>query len=73
MSLCNSGRGTLLSPRNLDLGTTLPINENGDVPICIHVGKNIGTGNPVIVFIAIVKALLFQEISTMTFNFDWFT
>ena len=24
----------------------LPINENSDVPIYIHVGKNIGTGNP---------------------------
>ena len=53
----------------------LPINENGDVPLYINVGKNIGTGITMIVFIAInfVNTLLFREISTFTFYFDWFT
>ena len=33
MSLRNSGRGTLVSPRNLDLGTTLLINWTSPFPI----------------------------------------
>ena len=58
MSLRNSGRGTLVSPRNLDLGTTLSFCSYGLIPSCIPAKMTLQGKDWVIV---IKLFVIFQE------------